>query len=163
MIEELRNKINRNSIRKITYKLLADCQITNPPVKLSIILKHLDLEAIKADPKIIDTSKISAFIDIEDKLIVYSDSDPTVRRRFSVAHEIGHYLLNNGTPGHVLNLNSKDPVEIESNTFAAELLIPYDWIKKDMSWDSTILKLAEKYWVSEEAMGWRLFQAGNLL
>lgn len=163
MRENSRSKINRNSIRKITLKLLQDCQIKNPPVKLSIILRHLGLDAIKADPKMIDTTKISAFIDLEDKFIVYSDSDPTVRKRFAIAHEVGHYVLNHTTPNHVLNLNSTDPKETEANIFAAELLMPYEWLKKEMSWNSKIPLLAQEYWVSQEAMGWRLYKTSSLL
>lgn len=153
MREASRNKINRNSIRKKTFQLLQECQISNPPVKLSIILRHLGLDVIKADPKMIDTKKISAFIDLEDKFIVYSDSDPTVRKRFAIAHEVGHYFLDHITPNHVSNLNSDDPKEIEANIFAAELLMPYEWLKKDISWNSKIPDLAKKYWVSQEAMG----------
>lgn len=158
-----RNKINRNSIRKKATQLLQECQISNPPVKLSIILRYLGVNAIKADPRMIDVIKISAFIVLEEKLIVYSDSDPTVRKRFGVAHEIGHYILNHNTPNHSLNLTSADPKETEANIFASELLIPYEWIKKDMSWDSKIPDLAKKYWVSQEAMGWRLYKSSNLL
>lgn len=163
MRENSRSKINRNSIRKITSKLLQNCQIVNPPVKLSTILKHLGLDAIKADPKMIDITKISAFIDLEEKIIVYSDNDPTVRKRFSIAHEIGHYLLNHTTSNHTLNLNSADPTEAEANIFAAELLMPYEWLKKDMSWNSKIPDLAKNYWVSQEAMGWRLYKTKVLL
>lgn len=163
MPEITRNKINRNSVRKITSKLLEDCQIINTPVRLSAVLKHIGLDAIKADPKMIDVTKISAFIDLDEKFIVYSDNDPTVRKRFSVAHEIGHYLLNHTTTNHALNLNSTDPTETEANIFAAELLMPYEWLKKDMSWNSTIPNLAQKYWVSQEAMGWRLSKTSGLL
>lgn len=163
MREASRNKINRNSIRKKTTQLLQECQISNPPVKLSIILRHLGLDVIRADPKMIDTKKISAFIDLEDKFIVYSDSNPTVRKRFAIAHEVGHYLLNHIIPSHVSNLNSDDPKETEANIFAAELLMPFEWLKKDMSWNSKIPDLAKKYWVSQEAMGWRLYKTSNLL
>lgn len=163
MKEVSRNKINRNSIRKKATQLLQECQISNPPVKLSIILRHLGLDVIRADPKMIDTKKISAFIDLEDKFIVYSDSDPTVRKRFAIAHEVGHYLLNHITPNHGSNLNSDDPKETEANIFAAELLMPYEWLKKDISWNSKIPDLAKKYWVSQEAMGWRLYKTSNLL
>ncbi len=163
MREVSRNKINRNSIRKKASLLLQECQISNPPVKLSIILKHLGIDAIKADPRMIDVTKISAFIVLEEKLIVYSDSDPTVRKRFGVAHEIGHYILNHNTPNHSLNLASTDPKETEANIFASELLMPYDWLKKDMSWNTKIPDLAKKYWVSQEAMGWRLYKTSNLL
>jgi len=61
-------------------------------------------------------------------------------------------------------LNSKNPKEIEANMFAAELLLPFEWIKSDMrSGRVGIKQLARKYWVSEEAMGWRLFQSDALL
>lgn len=96
--------------------------------------------------------------------MAYNGSDSTVRKRFSVAHEIGHLLLGHPGQDNLFNLESKNPFEIEANLFAAELLIPFDWIKNDLKdLNVNIKDLAFKYWVSEEAMGWRIFKSDALL
>lgn len=150
--------------RSQAKKLLKECQLTFPPIRISVIVKHLGIFTQKANPSVIDITKISAFIELEDKILIYNDNDPAVRKRFSVAHEIGHLILQHTIYNDSFNLYSKDIKEIEANMFASELLIPYDWVKTDLKkWDSTIPKLAQKYWVSEEAMGWRISNSDSLL
>ncbi|CAN5399847.1 hypothetical protein BH11PLA2_BH11PLA2_50940 [soil metagenome] len=52
------------------------------------------------------------------------------RRRFSVAHEIGHYILHRRIMGRyradakIGDADTTDAMEVEANRFAAELLIP---------------------------------------
>lgn len=48
-------------------------------------------------------------------------NDPHVVKRFSIAHELGHYRL--GTR-HQTDATERDTVERESDFFAAELLVP---------------------------------------
>jgi Zn-dependent peptidase ImmA (M78 family) len=56
-------------------------------------------------------------------IIFYNESEALYRIRFSIMHELGHYLL-----GHKLNLNLEDDLygvqEIEANCFAAQVLMP---------------------------------------
>lgn len=157
-------KPNRRHARSIARNLLKTCCIISAPVKISYIVKQLDMDTQKGNPNILNLAKISAFIDLEDKIVVYNDSHPTVRKRFSFAHEIGHFLLNHTLGNDIFNLDSSDPREIEANMFAAELLIPFEWIKQDMLISGMNIKeLATKYWVSELAMGWRLYKSDSLL
>lgn len=157
MYENTKKKVNRLRARSIARGLLKECSIDNPPIKLSLVLKHLDISISKTDTRISLFKKISAFIDLEDRLLFYKPDDPVVRQRFSVAHELGHYLMKHSIGRDIFNINSKDPREIEANVFAAEFLIPFDWIKTDlMNPKSNIKNLARKYWVSELAIGWRI-------
>ncbi|WP_186136213.1 ImmA/IrrE family metallo-endopeptidase [Burkholderia gladioli] len=96
------------------------------------------------------------------------------RQRFTIAHEIGHLLLHEGEELHVdadfrVNLRSSassradDVTEIEANAFAASLLMPIEFLKKDvarMRIDvedcDQIEQLANKYGVSAQAMTFRL-------
>ncbi|MBN1331366.1 ImmA/IrrE family metallo-endopeptidase [Candidatus Dojkabacteria bacterium] len=155
-------KPNKMRARKEASKLLRELKITEAPVKLSVIVNYLEIDPIVGDENIL--KKTSAFIDLEDKLLVYKDSDPVVRKRFSVAHEIGHLVMGHDVKNDIFNIDSTDPREIEANMFAAELLMPYDWVKQDMQKHSmNIDGLSRKYWVSKEAMGWRLFKSDALL
>ena len=60
-------------------------------------------------------------------IIFYNDIEPICRINFSIAHEFGHFLL-----GHLLNLsknNRYDFQEVETNFFAAQLLMPEQIIR----------------------------------
>jgi Zn-dependent peptidase ImmA (M78 family)/DNA-binding XRE family transcriptional regulator len=156
------NQPNRLKARRKAKSIIEKLNIKNAPIKLSSVLKFLEIEPIKGDEKIL--KKVSAFIDLEGKILVYKNSDPTVRKRFSIAHEIGHFVMGHTVKDDVFDIDSTDPREIEANMFAAELLMPFDWVKRDMQdHNLTIKDLAMKYWVSEEAMGWRLFKSDALL
>lgn len=63
------------------------------------------------------------------------------RSRFTFAHELGHYfidehreaLLSGRTPSHpsFTDFSSKNPVEVEADSFASSLLLPATRIKED--------------------------------
>lgn len=159
-------RINRHQIRKITSRLLKECHIIDPPIRIEAISKKLEIILEKGDPEILNLFKIknlSAFIDLESKIVVYNSTHPSVRNRFSIAHEIGHLLLKHSFKNDIFCLKSRDPREVEANMFAAELLMPFEWIKKDLKNGLKVADIAYKYWVSEEAVGWRLFQSDALL
>lgn len=56
-------------------------------------------------------------------IIFYNNEEPEYRIRFSIGHELGHYLLD-----HKMNLSKDDPLyqkqETEANCFAAQLVMP---------------------------------------
>lgn len=111
-------------------------------------------------------------------IICVQESDPETRKRFTIAHELGHHYLGHaferGTQVHVDrgNLvsfrNSRssdgiDPKEIEANQFAASLLMPSGLLKMRAAevaqgplLDSHLSRLAEDFAVSEQAMTIRL-------
>jgi Zn-dependent peptidase ImmA (M78 family) len=101
---------------------------------------------------------------------------PEVRKRFTLAHELGHYLLHRRKSSlfvdefAVLYRDSRpgggvDPMEVEANVFAAELLMPEEAVRADLKADPSITKndaairkLARRYDVSSAAMKYRLRQ-----
>ncbi len=97
------------------------------------------------------------------------------RQRFTIAHEIGHYILHSGEILHYdVNKhdlervyfradNISDLSEIEANHFAAELLMPEDLIYKCINHGIQKIKdLADKLDVSEDAVRYRLTNLGLL-
>ncbi len=96
------------------------------------------------------------------------------RKRFTIAHELGHLLLHDGDEVHVdrnFRINLRSPVssraedieEIEANAFAASLLMPINFLLsdlRDLSLDieneDQISELADRYQVSTQAMTYRL-------
>ena len=101
------------------------------------------------------------------------------RRRFTIAHELGHALLHEGDELHVdrgFRINFRDVnsslaseiEEIESNTFAAWLLMPTRFLVKhvgmahlDIDDGQEVAILAKKYGVSAQAMTYRLLNLAN--
>ena len=155
-------KANKLKARGLAKKLLKTCNIYQAPINLGTVIHQLKLNVLKINlPEI---QGFDAQIDYEANLITLNTSHAYVRKRFTLAHEIGHHVLGHKDIQPEFDLESKDPREVEANYFAAELLIPFDWIKKDSRIiGATTKELAEKYKVSEDAMGWRLYKSDALL
>lgn len=102
--------------------------------------------------------------------IQVNNTDVAVRQRFTVAHEMAHYLLHRssiGTDGITDSIlyRSKlsDRVEAEANRFAAALLLPWERVQK-WHWErfgctpeaSHLEEIAAAFKVSTLAAGFRL-------
>lgn len=102
------------------------------------------------------------------------------RKRFTIAHELGHYFLHRDKGSFVDNqatmsrhLSYWSLVEAEANDFAARLLMPVDHILdainelleneiEELSETSLVNYLKDKFKVSETAMKYRLSNLGIL-
>lgn len=99
--------------------------------------------------------------------IIYNTAESKVRQRFTIAHELGHHVLDHGPrPRDTISAfeDPYDPYEIEANQFAAELLMP-DFALKILieKKNVTSLKsLATAFNVSEHAMYIRLKKLGYI-
>ncbi len=103
------------------------------------------------------------------------------RRRFTIAHECGHFILHKNQVAQEIHVDKFFPmlmrdsisaagikqIEIEANFFAAELLMPKTLLIKELGDESfdideeeIVGTLARKFEVSQSAMRFRL---GNLL
>lgn len=95
-------------------------------------------------------------------VIKYSRTDSSVRRRFTVAHELGHFVLGHGDrprdDAKSFGVNVTDPQERAANRFAAELLMPAAALRRLVGTAtlSSIEELAQAFAVSKVAMGYRL-------
>lgn len=131
--------------------------------------------AEKAGARVIVDSSLAAqglsgMFDIEDGIptIRYNPNEPRSRQRFTIGHEIGHFMLNHGRayrdPVANFSAGSFNPVEAAANRFAACLLMPADAIEDAIkeSSDLTVSGLAETFGVSELAMKYRLINLGWL-
>jgi Zn-dependent peptidase ImmA (M78 family) len=170
--------IRRKQIRQMVETLLAQYKITNGAVPVETIARALGIE-IKLD-KVDDD--LSGFI-VRDKqsrkaIIGANKSHHPHRQRFTIAHELGHFLLHEGHMVHLdenrgalrINLRSsesargEDNDEKEANLFAAELLMPASFLKEDLrgkeldllGYGDFLDKLAKKYKVSIQALTFRL-------
>lgn len=156
------------SIKK-AQEILKNLGVTEVPVKLDSVAKYLNITIYEKDLP----DDISGILDVnnpENPRILVNSNHSTNRKNFSIAHEIGHFLLHHGSFGvhvdrktYMRDSKSKEGlyhIEIEANKFASELLMPTAFIKKELEGiedlidtnDDIIDNLAKKFAVSTTAM-----------
>ena len=131
---------------------------------------------LKEEPLSDDVSGFFVMTDT-DNIITYNKSNGKLRQRFTIAHEIGHFILHSKeqpifidkTPSVMFRNNSsstgEDFKEREANAFAASLLMPRTLIEKEIlnapnDIDDAIQHLADMFKVSQQAMSFRLSNLG---
>jgi Zn-dependent peptidase ImmA (M78 family) len=108
--------------------------------------------------------------------LLVNHSDPPYRKRFTIAHELGHHFLHLLEDGEFVDgeadlfrqphdseeteITPKRRQEIQANMFAAALLMPEDAVRSEWQEMQSIGELARRFNVSETAMGIRLDQLG---
>lgn len=101
-----------------------------------------------------------------DRYAIYVNADhPESRRRFTIAHEIAHYVLHKNLIGDgifddaLYRSGFSNKVEWEANSLAADILMPYELIQQAIESSGgkvNTSSLAAKFNVSEQAMSIRL-------
>ena len=167
-------------IRRIREKvdhLLKQGRITKPPVPVEKIAENLGLD-VRFAPLEGDLS--GALVREGGEVYIGVNSlHHSNRRRFTIAHEIAHFVLHEGVTLHVdkdFRINRRDndsskavnPEEMEANRFAAEMLMPTRFVVKDIealrNVDQLALdSMARRYRVSPLAMRIRLGNFGFIV
>lgn len=156
MQNDLPNFGPRKKIAKVlAQKLLKDAGIKEAPVSLQRVIEHLqklyelDVRRIDAGEKVSGLLVVCKEVDIEYATIGFNGAHPWCRRRFTIAHEIGHLLL-----GHTCTKKIEDDShdETEANIFAGELLVPTVFIKKDYPRLRNLRELCRLYRVSDQTL-----------
>jgi rRNA maturation protein Nop10 len=88
---------------------------------------------------------------IDDTRIEVPATQGPVRRRFTVAHELGHATLRHRVPAEQL--------EVEANAFAAELLLPRQPLRAAASEGLSFQAMAKRFQASREATLYALSSA----
>lgn len=92
----------------------------------------------------------------------YNAHEVSYRQRFTQAHELGHVILGHVNDGREpkrdtnFAVRTRDPDEVAANAFAAELLMPEDYVRTAVKREQDISKLARLFDVSTAAMRFRL-------
>lgn len=119
------------NVRDSSWRCLLEAGITELPVSVVKIARHFDINIVKnsvhnwLEPS---QSGVSFVTERDEWVIVYDDYDSIGRKRFTIAHELGHILL--GHPlkeglQHTRTFNTNRPqVESEADMFAARILSP---------------------------------------
>lgn len=99
--------------------------------------------------------------------IFVNPNESATRQRFTVAHELGHFHLDQGTQfrdnvfmcddGSYDGTQGRSMEEVRANYFAAELLMHEAWLLRDLRRGyQSVEQLAVRYQVSRAAMDIRL-------
>lgn len=150
--------------------------LTAAPVNVEAIIRRLGL-SVKKDADL--PNEISGQIEkLKDGSYEISSSsrEHPFRQRFSLAHELGHYILHKSLIGAGLDDNKKYRStsdgnfyntfiemahERQANSFAASVLMPEKLLREDVdNGVKNIVDLYKKYEVSKSAMSWRLKNLG---
>jgi Zn-dependent peptidase ImmA (M78 family) len=163
-------------IQRLVEHVLHESHVDKPPVPIDRLARLLGAE-LRMEPA---EGDISGFLFREgDRAIIgINKRHAPNRRRFTIAHEIGHLLLHEGQELHVdrqfrvhlrddRSSQAIDSDEIAANQFAAELLMPATFIRRDLQGrdldledDGQLRELATRYGVSLQAMTFRLTNLG---
>ena len=171
--------IRRSKIQTMVEELLGNNGITEAPVPLPQIIKsrglRIAVDSLQGD--------LSGFLyrDNDHAVIGVNTQHSSTRQNFTLAHELGHYLLHDQEQLHVdhefrvrlrndVSSQGTDEAEREANFFAAALLMPRNFIAKDLEQqdyvdlldDGFLHGLARKYGVSTQALVNRLKTLGYI-
>ena len=159
-------------------RLLAETeQGVDLPVDVNAIARHLNAQVV--EEKFDRMVSGMLYRDGDHVVIGVNSAHVNRRRRFTIAHEIGHLVLHKGRPlvlDHVRvnfrdanSSTASDLEEIQANAFAAEILMPKEQVisnarrlleDESMTEAAVIADLAEGFQVSEQAMEYRLINLG---
>lgn len=164
--------------RAAARALLDDHGIKTPPIPIERIARSLGIR-IEYAPLDGDLSGLACIRDGVPIVGMNALHAPS-RQRFTLAHELAHVQLHRRHLEHAVHVDrgplrrdaraaeGLDPIEIEANTFAAELLMPPDIIASalggravDLEDDDAVVALARRFRVSPAAMRYRLSSLGE--
>lgn len=155
------------SIDDIIKKAQSDGLYVDDSIKIEdLILTFGDIE-IKYETMDIAQSGSLSYID--GKWIMCINSSHNIKRqRFTMAHELGHYMLHRNKNLEFIDTtffrsdDSLDSIEYHANEFASRLLMPENRLRKLIDNDKikNIGDLALKFNVSSAAMKYRVISLG---
>ena len=164
--------------REAAQELLDQYGIKRPPVPIERIAKSL---GIRMEYAPLD-GELSGLAYIRDgvPIVGINTLHAPNRQRFTLAHELAHVQLHRHELERAVHVDrgslrrdalasaGVNPIEIEANTFAAELLMPTDLLisvlagrSVDLENDKAVVALAKRFRVSGAAMRYRLNSLGE--
>jgi Zn-dependent peptidase ImmA (M78 family) len=173
-------QLTRREIEAQVEGLLREHDIDSVPVPVEAIARAKGLPIVEAEMEADVSGALIRGGDLQG--IAVNASQAPVRKRFTVAHELAHFLLDHVDNDHLdweftvirrdgRSSEAEDDQEIAANFFAASLLMPKEILRQDVESylrfdgevrleDGDVLMLAKKYKVSEAAMRYRLQNLG---
>jgi len=131
------------------------------PINLDDILEHCNLTLKEGS---FENDDLAGALDRDKRTIYIAESDPSWRKNFTIAHELGHFKLHEDVKTDVffryqvkqLMSPVADEHESQANWFAASLLMPEKPLKKLRKTFKDVSTLSQIFGVSKSAMRYRL-------
>ena len=149
--------------REVARKLLKNNGINKAPVDLKVILHSKGYTYLEVDSFLDNIDAI--FINKDGRIYAAVNATHHIhRQRFSLAHELGHILLQHDITHYKSNISIDNPptekahpeveslFEVEANTFAGELLVPLDMLKMEFKKTRDVQALSNIFMVSKEVI-----------
>ena len=163
--------LTKAEIERKAHQTLIEHGMFCIPVDPVVIANRLGIRVSNA---VFSDSSLSGMIAQrgEKKLLLVNNNDSAERKRFTIAHELGHSILHLDNAGEFVDsatdLFRTEALpdgktyhqEVEANAFAAALLMDAELVKR--LWDTckSLDTMAKAFMVSESAMGIRLNNLG---
>ena len=156
-------RYSTEAIRREAQRMLKAAGITRAPISLRDVVSYLNLSLVERSREPFGSE--AALVPVGDGHTIELRGRSGERRlRFTIAHEIGHFLLHPeravAERGGATNRASAR-LEHEADQFAAELLMPDDLVRQAVLEDGAdVRRLADRFDVSTQAMSLRLRRLG---
>jgi Zn-dependent peptidase ImmA (M78 family) len=169
---------------KLASQILEEIGIEEPPIPVELIAYR---RGLRVDPFDLGDDVSGVLVISDGKGVIgYNSTHSLARRRFTIAHECGHYEMHRDDGQLFIDKRyidkqyfiafrdgrsstGEDKQEREANAFAAALLMPENILQReiekryfDLADESTLDDLAELFQVSQQAMMYRLLNLGIL-
>jgi Zn-dependent peptidase ImmA (M78 family) len=166
--------VKKDDIEQRAREILRDHGLLDMPVDPVRLANELGIKVYNAKFGQEDLGGLLALRDKVPTIYVSADDRPT-RKRFTVAHEIGHFVLHLlGHDGEFVDTSDnfrtvQDPdaswtperrMEWEANTFAAALLMERDLVRRKWNEIGDLKGMSLWFQVSDPAMAFRLDALG---
>ena len=133
-------------VRKIARKIV-DKYALVPPIRFDEIFEAKNIYYREEN---LGTNG-DGYSDLKDSkltIVINSEIDYEPRKRFTIAHELGHIFIGwhddvtlCKTDNEYFTHNMLDIQEKEANIFASELLMPYDWVRTFLDTETDMKKI----------------------
>lgn len=146
LLEQKTTESMYGKVIELAEKIIKDNYISSAPVHIDEIVKNYGLIVVEAD---LDHQNISGFIDVRNKRIVLNKYETEARKAFTIAHELGHYLmhkneLEQNPDRYAIFYRApmgapQDSIEEEATCFASRLLVPEKILQQYKDYDNNTL------------------------
>ncbi len=143
-------------------RLLYKHDICTPPIDPEEIAESEGIDVVYATFSDDFKNKVSGFIDFDEPRIYINSDIPTTRKMFTIAHELGHWVLHKDDHEDYQPLQmrsnkyeDKPVIEKEADAFAANLLVPTNLLKRYID-KAPIEQIANVFLVSRAVIGHRM-------
>ena len=137
---------------------------------LEAVAEHYGITIRRVDMPSLQSGYLRHTID-EGWVIGVNCKHPKARQRFTLAHELGHYVMHRNDNGSTefedeifFRATNMSPIEYAANAFAVTLLMPDERVRAAISaGERNLSTLAEKFAVSLEAMKYKVESLGYIV